>query len=741
MTYIINMSVKPKAMSLFSGMGGDTLGMEMAGFDVIAFNEFDKAATNSHKLNFPHSTFIFDPNQKKEKDQGDIQLIPDNIFSAYNDVVDLIFAGHPCFVAGTKILTKSGYKNIENVVLEDKLLTHTGTFQSIVNLQRKQYNGDMFRLKIKYHPETTVCTEEHPFYVRERVKKWNTSTNKYDISYNEPLWKSAKELTMNDYFGMVINTNKIIPKLSFSKQVNQHRNDTVSITLDKPEQWFMMGYFIGDGWIQDTEKSDGRLCHTIRFAINNNVEREVVYIISKVLPITDKLQKNAGKCKTFGCSDFTWYNVLKLFGKYAYGKLIPEWVQDAPTEFIEEFVKGYRRADGCIKKSGATSFTTVSYDLAFGLQRLYLKLGYIFGIEKTIRPKTCVIQGRTVNQRDTYCIRGYEKDLLRKQSSFIENGYVWYAPFKIDKEEMNNIPVYNFEVEHDNSYIVENIIVHNCQGFSNGGKKLPDDPRNTLFREFARTAMLIKPKYFIGENVDGLLNRKTATGENYIDVIVSEFDNIGYNVTYQVCHTVQYGVPQLRKRLVYVGIRKDLNKTFVFPEPLNNGKTNLPHLKDIIQFSMEGAIRIEPDDFDMTTIPPECILTDMENDAGEDTSNIHPYLKLKAKKRGEEYAGKVHHSLLSFSKRDSPIHCEIIDIRKPSKTIICTYDHQPRLFVPLQNKNGYYIRCILPDELKQIQGFPSDFKLLGNKKEKIKQIGNAVPPPLIKQIVEKILLT
>ena len=139
MTYIINMSAKPKAISLFSGMGGDTLGMEMAGFDVVAFNEFDKSATNSHKLNFPHSTFIFDPSQKKEKDQGDIQLIPDNIFSAYNDVVDLIFAGHPCFVAGTKILTKSGYKNIENVVIEDKLLTHTGTFQSIVNLQRKQY--------------------------------------------------------------------------------------------------------------------------------------------------------------------------------------------------------------------------------------------------------------------------------------------------------------------------------------------------------------------------------------------------------------------------------------------------------------------------------------------------------------------------------------------------------------------------------------------------------------------------
>ena len=732
------MTTSVKAISLFSGMGGDSLGMMNAGCKIIAFNEFDKHAIHSHQLNFPDSTLICDASQKKEKDKTNIQLIPDAIFSAYKDEADIIFAGHPCFVAGTKILTADGYKNIEDVVLEDKLLTHTGKFQNINNLQRKIYNGDMFHLNIKYHCENTVCTEEHPFYTREKTRKWNSLTNKYDISYNEPLWKSAKDLTMNDHFGMVINTNNITPEFSFDKPINQYRKDNVSITLNKPEYWFMMGYFVGDGWIQDTEKADGRLCHTIRFAINNKDERDIVDNISQVLPITDKLT-NTGKCKKFGCSDFIWYSILKQFGKYAHGKRIPEWVQDAPIEFIEQFVEGYKRADGCIKKSGATSFTTVSYDLAFGLQRLYLKLGYIFGVEKTIRSKTCVIQGRTVNQRDTYCVRGYTRKMLRNQSSFIENGYAWYPPFKIEKQEAENTSVYNFEVENDNSYIVANTIVHNCQGFSNGGKKLPDDPRNTLFREFARSATLIKPKYIIGENVDGLLSRKTATGENYIDVIVAEFEKIGYNVTYQVCHTVRYGIPQLRKRLVYVGIRKDLDKTFVFPEPLNDGKTNLPNLLNIIQFNMEGAIKIEPDDFDMTTIPPECILTDMENDDEEDTNNIHPYLRLKAKTRNEEYAGKVHHSLLSFSKRDSPIHCEIIDIRNPSKTIICTYDHQPRLFVPLRNKNGYYIRCILPDELKQIQGFPADFKLVGSKKEQIKQIGNAVPPPLIQQIVKKLI--
>ena len=116
------MSSKQNAISLFSGMGGDTLGIHNAGLNVLAFNEFDKAATDCHKVNFPNSTLIYDPSQKKTKDQTNIQLISDSIFSEYKDKVDLIFAGHPCFVTDTKVLTNNGYKLIQDVDLNDKLL-------------------------------------------------------------------------------------------------------------------------------------------------------------------------------------------------------------------------------------------------------------------------------------------------------------------------------------------------------------------------------------------------------------------------------------------------------------------------------------------------------------------------------------------------------------------------------------------------------------------------------------------
>ena len=271
-----------------------------------------------------------------------------------------------------------------------------------------------------------------------------------------------------------------------------------------------------------------------------------------------------------------------------------------------------------------------------------------------------------------------------------------------------------------------------CQGFSNAGKKLPDDPRNTLFREFVRFTKIIKPKFIIGENVKGLLSRKTHEGCNYIDIIVSEFQKIGYNIRYQVFKAHEYGVPQKRERLIIIGARNDLNHQLNFPAPIDVDIS----LKNIVKFDMEGTIQY---DYSELGIPEECIIKDMDNE--EEPRNPHPYLvsKVNADLDKRTYKGKSYDDLMSFSKRDSPIHCEIIDIRNPAKTIICSYDHQPRFFVPIQNKKGKFIRCLLPDELKQIQGFPPDFELEGNLKQKIVQIGNAVPPPLIKMVVESLV--
>lgn len=279
-----------------------------------------------------------------------------------------------------------------------------------------------------------------------------------------------------------------------------------------------------------------------------------------------------------------------------------------------------------------------------------------------------------------------------------------------------------------------------CQSFSTGGKRKVDDPRNTMFREFVRAAKHTNAKIILGENVKGLLTKKTADGELYIDIISQEFKNLGYEVIHKVFKCHKYGVPQRRERLLILGIKKEYvdDGTFVlgFPDEDTPNPEQQIGLKDIIKFSMERTMRVTKDIFDFDELPKECIVKNMRNKSDE--KDPHPYMIMKRDYPNKSYGGKDFTTLFSFGKRASPIHCEIIDIRKPSKTIICTYEHQPRLFVPIRNKSGDFIRMLSSDELKQIQGFPKDYKLCGSEKNRIIQAGNAVPPILIRKIVQHI---
>lgn len=708
-----------KAVSLFSGCGGDTLGLERAGYKVVAFSEFNTAAIATHLHNFTTSEHIVDPKTKS----ADITKIPNEVFQKYTGV-DVIFAGFPCFVKGTLVLTHNGYKKIQDVTLEDTLLTHKGRFRNIVNLQAKTYCNTVYDIKIKYHPHIITSTKEHPFYVRTKTQTWNNVKRKYEISFSPPEWKEAYKLSMNDYFGMSVNTKSDIPEFTIPLEKNKHRIDTIVRKLDNKDEWFMMGYFIGDGWVEDTLKNTGQPTHKIRFAVNVKDMETVLPRIQTVLPITDK-GCDTGKCKKFGCADVFWWTVLKGFGKYAHGKCIPEWVQDAPNEFIQEFIAGYMAADGNTYPDGCHKITTVSYNLAFGLQRLYLKLGHLFSISKATRPNTCNIQGRIVNQMDTYDVEGYLTPT--RFTTFIEDDYVWYAPSRINQRETTEA-VYNFEVEEDNSYCVENIMVHNCQGFSRAGKKKKDDPRNQMFHQFVRATSQIKPRFIIGENVTGLASMKSGPNEDdplMLDIIRDAFRQIGYEFTFKVLEGVDYGVPQKRKRILIIGWDTSRVTTFdpssfwASVSAFGAAKVS-PVQRSFVKPSLDGAFLLTPN------LVPEGFATyalEVPNTSVVE-GKPHPFVVLKA-----------NENLLSCSKRDSPVHSEIINLDAPSKTIICTYDHQPRLLVGLRKPNGHcYVRTLHPDELKQIQGFPSDFTVTGNLKEKITQIGNAVPPALVESV-------
>ena len=730
-----------KFIDLFCGIGGFHQALHQMGATCVLACDIDKECRVVYKDNYG----IEPVSNVKDIDEKTM------------DDFDILCAGFPCFVAGTQTLTNNGYKNIEDVELTDMLLTHTGKFQNIVNLQRKIYTGDMYDFDLKYHPELITATEEHPFYVREQKKTWNSSLKKYNYTYGEPEWKIASKLNMNDYFGMVINDKEIIPEFTFDNIINQHKTEKIKIKLDNLDYWFVMGYLVGDGWVEDTCKPDGRSMHKIRFAINNKDEDEVFERINRVIPITDK-NCDTGKCKKFGCSNFIWFNILKKFGKYAHGKLIPEWVHDAPKEFIQEFINGYMKADGCIKDN-VLQITTVSPNLAYGLQRLYLKMGHIFSINKCIRPKTYIIEGRTVNQKDTYCVRGIlERE--RKVSSFIEGNYVWYAPFKITKRETSQTPVYNFEVETDNSYIVENVCVHNCQAFSNGGKKKCfDDERGLLFDEIVRIAKAKKPRFMFLENVKHIL--KVSNGE-VIEYIKNKIAALGYKLQLFQISPHNYGIPQQRERVYFVCVRNDIYNGVNIVLPTYIGKMEFQKFLDkkeeiAEKYFIKGDTLDVLESWDLMVktfdVGEKISPTIMINDAFSSytqfdfdgfpvwkkdyiTKNkplIEKYItqftewyktySILLKKR--EIYGKLEWQTGPIKENDS-IFNHFIQIRQ-SGIRVKKGHYFPTLVaiaqIPIYGKEKRYIT---PRECARLQSFPETFKLSPDDKKSYKQLGNSV---------------
>jgi len=663
-------------IDLFCGCGGMSKGLTDAGLNIIAGIDIWDKAINSYKKNFHHTAICEDLTK----------LTPDKFNTLYNTdnkTIDLIVGGPPCFIAGTQVLTNTGYKNIEDITLADKLLTHQNIFQNICNLQKKTYNGNIYDIKLKYHGDIITCTEEHPFYVREKHKYWDTNLKKYNTIFGEPKWKEAKELTNNDYCGMVINTNSIIPEFTFDKSINQFKTHKIKIKLNNINYWYMMGYFIGDGWIEHTHKNNKNktLKYNIKFSINNKDENEVCSIIKKILPIYNQNQ-NSGNCKKYGCSNYLWFNIFKMFGKYSHGKLIPEWVQDAPKEYIQSFINGYMKADGNIRKDNTLNLTSVSVNLILGLQRLYLKLGYIFSINKTIRPKFTTIEGRIVNQRNTYNIRG-KITQKRKVSSFIENNYVWFEPSSIKKRDIINIPVYNFEVETDNSYIVYNTIVHNCQGMSIAGKRDINDPRNSLFIEYVKYLDYFNPKSFIMENVIGILSMKTANNENVIDIIMKSLTK-KYNCVICKLYASDFEVPQNRRRIIIIGIRKDLNIIPIEPKP-------------ILTIETRKAVST-------ILLPKESVDASHFLSATAIQGIINKKAKSKANNNG--------------------FGAQFLVMNKPSYTIPARYWKDG--YDALVKYSDTEIRRLSILELKRIQSFPDDYIIEGSKKDIIMQIGNAV---------------
>jgi len=260
-----------------------------------------------------------------------------------------------------------------------------------------------------------------------------------------------------------------------------------------------------------------------------------------------------------------------------------------------------------------------------------------------------------------------------------------------------------------------------CQGFSTVGKRDIDDDRNKLYLEFYKAVKIANPDFFVIENVKGML---TLNKGAFVDDIMKRFgeDGLGYTISKQLVNAADYGVPQNRYRVFFVGIK---GHKFVFPEA-----------SEVVLSARDGISDLVGSDVEHYSLKPE-------NDFQR---------KMRGSQKrpmNQEYTDHSEQtiSIISQIPDGGNIKClpaEYWQVRKYNKAFERMSSSRPSNTIDTGHRNYFhYLEPRIPTvrESARIQSFPDNFEILGTRGSQYKQVGNAVPPLLAQAIAEQIIKT
>lgn len=271
-----------------------------------------------------------------------------------------------------------------------------------------------------------------------------------------------------------------------------------------------------------------------------------------------------------------------------------------------------------------------------------------------------------------------------------------------------------------------------CQSYSTLGKRQLDDRAN-LFMQYKRVLSIIKPRAFVYENVTGILS---MNGGKLFERVQEEFTNLGYQLKYKVLNALDYGVPQIRERVILVGIQGTNN--YAYPIP-SHGKSKLPYV------TLKEAIGDLP------------VLASGESNNSYTTDPTNDFLRF-VRKNGttictEHEAPKNGEHLIRIMQalKDGQGKNDLPEEIRPKSGYGNTYAklwwNRPSTTITRNFACPSSSRCIHPRDSRamsiregaRLQSFPDDYQFYGSNGMKRLEIGNAVPPLLSIAIAKQML--
>lgn len=292
-----------------------------------------------------------------------------------------------------------------------------------------------------------------------------------------------------------------------------------------------------------------------------------------------------------------------------------------------------------------------------------------------------------------------------------------------------------------------------CQGFSLSGNRDPKDPRNSLFMEFVRFVKHYKPKFFVMENVTGILSMVTKEKKPVKEVIRAEFETAGYTLEVFTLNAAEFGVPQSRMRVFFIGLRNDIpyDKGAIEPKGFTFGNDQITIEQAIMDLpQIKASEGTEEQEY---TMEPQ---NDFQRYARNGSEKVYNHIAMRHTKRLIErfeqigFGQSVADVAAEHQQRQRGDATKVSgkvysqnNMRpfpdKPSPTIPASF--QSNFVHPFINRN-YTAR-----EGARLQSFPDTYIFCGKRTtmsweknlSQYQQIGNAVPPLLAKAIGKTII--